>query len=65
MTLEEKRKFTVISNDLDIKEAERQKSFDTPPENINYQTNPMYEKLLNFQELQKKKRFTVEDLLKW
>ncbi len=30
-----------------------------------YQTNPLYEKLLNFKELQKKKRFTVEDLLKW
>ena len=30
-----------------------------------YQTNPMYEKLLNFQSLQKKKRFTVDDLLSW
>jgi len=30
-----------------------------------YHTNPMYEKLLNFREKQKKKRFTVEDLLKW
>lgn len=30
-----------------------------------YQTNPMYEKLLKFRQVQQKKRFTVEDLLKW
>ena len=39
-----------------------------PPEirsTSEYQTNPMYEKLLKFRQMQEKKRFTVEDLLKW
>lgn len=67
MTDKEKRRFTVISNtDIDISERERQRDNNTtPPDITGYQTNPMYEKLLNFKELQKKKRFTVEDLLKW
>ena len=57
------RRFTVIEN----KEAEsrtKEKVAATPP-NSEYHTNPMYEKLLKFREEQKKKRFTVEDLLKW
>ena len=33
--------------------------------NISYHSNPIYEKLLKFREQEKKKRFTVEDLLKW
>jgi len=66
MTDKEKRRFTVISNtDIDTLEHRQQKDTETPPDTRGYQTNPMYEKLLNFQELQKKKRFTVEDLLKW
>jgi hypothetical protein len=40
-----------------------------PEQNINnsYHSNPMYQKLLNFRNLQEqqKKRFTVDDLLKW
>ena len=65
MAEKEKRKFTVINN-TDIQELERQSRDTIPPSDIkSYQTNPMYEKLLNFKELQKKKRFTVEDLLKW
>ncbi|MBQ7126066.1 hypothetical protein IJO12_03170 [bacterium] len=32
---------------------------------IEYSENPIYQKLLNFQTRGKKKRFTVEDLLKW
>lgn len=67
MTDKEKRRFTVISNTyIDVSEQEQQRDIGTPPPDITgYQTNPMYEKLLNFKELQKKKRFTVEDLLKW
>ena len=35
------------------------------PDSSGYQTNPMYEKLLKFRQVQQKKRFTVDDLLKW
>lgn len=62
MTTEKKTRFTVISNEelKKIKETEH---------NITqgYHSNPMYEKLLNFRNLQEqqKKRFSVEDLLKW
>ena len=60
---EQNRKFTVISNtETPIKEKE--KSTTTHPDS-GYHTNPMYEKLLKYKEEQKKKRFTVEDLLKW
>ena len=65
MTTEKNRRFTVISNieaDNPVKEKER--SVTTPP-NSGYHTNPIYEKLLKYKEEQKKKRFTVEDLLKW
>ena len=62
MTTENKRRFTVISN-TDYKEATAKE-----PDNIsfNYHSNPMYEKLLNFRNLQEqqKKRFTVDDLFK-
>ena len=46
--------------DLIIKELENINSKD-------YHTNPMYEKLLNFRNLQEqqKKKFSVEDLLRW
>lgn len=58
MTTEKQSRFTVIKND-NIKEKE-------PEQNREYQTNPMYEKLLNFKNLQEqqKKRFSVEDLFK-
>ena len=67
MSEERKRKLTVIDNtniesELHRREKERDKA---APPNIGYQTNPMYEKLLNFKEKQKKKRFSIEDLLKW
>ena len=68
MVYEQNRKFTVIVNDNyeDIlnKEKEKERDYTTPP-NSGYSTNPMYEKLLKYQEMQKKKRFTVEDLLSW
>ena len=67
MTEEKKRQFTVISNtDINTETQMRTKQREnvTPP-NAEYHTNPMYQKLLQFQESQKKKRFTVEDLLKW
>ena len=72
MTEKEKRRFTVISNsDINVIEPEyniertRHEQYNADFSENNYQTNPIYEKLLNFQEIQKKKRFTVDDLLKW
>lgn len=57
MTTENKSKFTVITNNyLESKRVTK------PIED--YHTNPMYEKLLKFTN-DKKRRFTVEDLLKW
>lgn len=60
MTTENKNRFTVISNDTleVIKET---------PKVTEGHSNPFYEKLLTFRNLQEqqKKRFTVDDLLKW
>ena len=60
MTSNQKSKFSVIKND----------KLDNSREQVlsnNYYTNPMYEKLLNFRNLQEKqkKRFSPEDLLKY
>lgn len=62
MTTEKNSRFTVITNDNIVKKKEPELVAET-----NYHTNPMYEKLLNFRNLQEqqKKRFSVEDLLKW
>lgn len=61
MTTEKKSKFTVITNkELTEKATE---NLHTNP--IDRGTaNPFYEKLMQFQEVQKRKRFTVEDLLR-
>ena len=65
MTTEKKSRFTVISNtDFKVKETSAKE-----PDIItstNYHSNPMYEKLLNFRNLQEqqKKKFTVDDLFK-
>jgi hypothetical protein len=70
MEKETKRRLTIVSSneelnvDISKLEREKRKDYTTPPD-LNYHTNPMYEKLLNFKESQKKKRFTVDDLLKW
>ncbi len=62
MATEKQSNFTVIKNkELINKQSE---SLQTNP--IKEVTaNPYYEKLMQFAENQKKKRFTVEDLLKW
>ena len=71
MTEEKRSRFTVISNtDLDLSptvkdKLNREANRHVTPPPTGYSTNPMYEKLLEFQEKQKRKRFTVEDLLKW
>jgi len=70
MTEKKKRNLSIVSdNPAKIKEKQYERTWHeenvTPPPDISYHTNPMYEKLLNFRESQKKKRFTVEDLLKW
>ena len=64
MTTENKKRFAVITNsDIDINTtSEHQK---TPPKE-SFHSNPMYEKLLNFRNLQEqqKKKFSVDDLFK-
>lgn len=63
MTTENKKSFSVITNtNIDtntIKEPEA-------PLKESYHSNPMYEKLLNFRNLQEqqKKKFSVDDLFK-
>ena len=70
MEKETKRRLTIVSSNEELNVAEnvqesvKRKEYTTPSD-LNYHTNPIYEKLLNFKESQKKKRFTVEDLLKW
>lgn len=60
MTTEKQSRFTVISNEH-IKATEPELSTNTE-----YHTNPMYEKLLQFRNLQEqqKKKFSVDDLFK-
>jgi len=69
MTIEKRQKFTVITNNIDIGKREtvpkKAEKISPPRDDGGYHTNPMYEKLLQFKEEQKRKRFTVEDLLKW
>lgn len=65
MTTEKKSRFTVISNtDISYKENKAKEPEIITP--ANYHSNPMYEKLLNFRNLQEqqKKKFTVDDLFK-
>lgn len=58
----ERKHFAVITNEnYQVKEVEH-KNHSNP---IGYSSNPMYEKLLNYKQTQEKKRFTVDDLLKW
>ena len=59
MTTEMKYRFTVISNT----EIKTNSEYDT---NTEYHSNPMYERLLNFRNLQEqqKKKFSVDDLFK-
>ncbi len=57
MTLEQRKRFTVITNyELEHKEEEKHRS---------YQTNPLKEKLMKFVNNEAGKKFSVEDLLKW
>lgn len=61
MTAKHPSKFTVITNDdvINVREPERDSQ-------TSYQTNPMYEKLMQFRNLQEqqKKKFSVDDLFK-
>ena len=62
----EKVKHLSLVKDLDIEQnssvAYRNETVTNP---IEYSDNPIYQKLLNFQNRNEKKRFTVDDLLKW
>lgn len=62
MTTEKKSRFTVITN-KELTEKPKEE-LQTNPIAGNY-TNPFYEKLMQFSTDQKRKRFTVEDLLNW
>lgn len=66
MTIEKRTKFTVITNEVFDLERETVSGVDNNNQQ-GYHTNPMYQKLLNFRNLQEqqKKKFSVEDLLKW
>ena len=57
MTTEQRKKFTVISNDkFNHTDEERHRT---------YQTNPLKEKLMKFTNEEAGKKFGIEDLLKW
>ena len=57
MTTEQRKRFTVITNqELEHKEKEKLRS---------YQTNPLQEKLMKFVNNEAGKKFSVDDLLKW
>ena len=60
MTDEKRQRFTIIEN-AGYKTTPKEEVVET-----NFHTNPMYEKLLQFNNLQEKqkKRFSVEDLFK-
>lgn len=59
MTTENRSRFSVITN-KDIEEVSIKKE-----PSSSYQTNPFYERLVKFSNDANRKRFTVEDLLKW
>ena len=56
MTIEQRKKFTVISNNEVNNNQER---------HLTYQTNPLKEKLMKFTNEEAGKKFGIEDLLKW
>lgn len=66
LTLVSSSEYLEIENNTDtMVQVRTKRKGDVTQPNEGYHTNPMYEKLLKFRELQKKKRFTIEDLLKW
>lgn len=57
MTLDEKRRFTVITNtSMNTEESEHNKI---------YQTNPLRERFMKFVNEEAGRKFSVEDLLRW
>ena len=73
MTTDKHSRFTVVTNSEvltkpDINQSEAlEHGTNTSPEfgSVGYQTNPLYQKLMQFKTDQKRKRFSVEDLLQW
>lgn len=57
MTLDEKRRFTVITNNSVISEESEHKKI--------YQTNPLREQFMKFVNEEAGRKFSVEDLLRW
>ena len=56
MTTEQRKRFTVISNNEINNNQERHRT---------YQTNPLKEKLMKFTNEEAGKKLGIEDLLKW
>lgn len=56
MATEQRKRFTVISNNEVNNNQERHRA---------YQTNPLQEKFLKFANEEAGKKFGIEDLLKW
>ncbi len=59
MTLNEKKRFTVITND----NFEKESGF--KEEHKSYHTNPLKEKLMKFTNNEAGRKFNVDDLLRW
>lgn len=59
MTTDEKKRFTVISNENFGKKT------DSEERHKSYQTDPLRERFVKFVNEEKKRKFSVEDLLKW
>ncbi len=62
---EEKRRFTVISNDSLQEEQNKEHDYYKKERTRSYQTNPLREQFMRFTNEEAGRRFTVEDLLKW
>ena len=62
MTEERKSRFVVISNE---EQHIKQEVESNVPQSSGYHSNPIYERLLSYKQLHEKKKFTVDDLLKW
>lgn len=62
---QEKRKFTVISNETLLEQEQREKDYYKKERTKFYQTNPLKEQFMRFTNEEAGRRFSVEDLLKW
>ena len=59
MTSTERKRFTVISNEKLEKEIELKEK------HRSYQTDPLRERLVKYVNEENKRKFSIEDMLKW